>query len=214
MIALRNLLWLACVTGAAICQAPTATREMRSSAGHDAERGTSGEAYTASHQVRAALTLQLTKADAALGGSVFLEFSAKRGSAEVIVRVPLAGTQAPVEAHECTVAANGKRALRYTAGVDAANFMAFVPSAKPKEINLLLNRYLCLAMAVPFDCAGKPVSLPERWDGWQLAGMSRLKMTSAEPATLKTSPVIIAETTEPFTKAQCPQGPTDPAKPR
>ena len=200
-----KLLWFVVVCTANVVSAQ-ATREMRSSPGHDAELGTNGAAYTATHEVRAAMTLQLTTADAAQGGAVYLEFSAKRGSAEVLLRVPLAGSQnTPGEGRECTVAADGSRTLRFTAGVDTASFVTFAPAAKAKEIDLLLNRYLCRAQAAPFDCAGVPVSLPERWDGWQLAGRAQLKMTSGAPATLKISPIVIAETAERFDHARCLQ---------
>lgn len=197
-------LWWVVVMCAANVACAQVTREMRSSAGQDAERGTGGAAYTASHEVRAAMTLQLTTADAAQGGAVTLEFTAKRGTTDVLLRVPLAGTNAAQgEARECTVAADGNRSLRFTAGVEPANFMAFAPAAKAKEIDLLLNRYLCRALAAPFDCAGTAVSLPERWDGWKLAGTARLTMTSGAPAVLKTSPVVIAETADRFSNAQC-----------
>jgi len=122
----------------------------------------------------------------------------------VALRIPLSSTEDVYgESRSCKATPSGATEFTFTAGMDENNFLRFAAAEKKQEIRLLLNKYLCRAIAASFHCDGREVALPDDWTRWQLASSTALLLTSDAPAALTASPVSIEQNGRPFDSARC-----------
>ncbi len=178
-----------------------------SSAGHDAQRVVSSEGVAALRESVAEATLKLVKADGSQRGEVWLVVSAEASGANgarLTLKVPLSSTEdAYGESRACSVNKDGAREFTFTAGLDERNFVGFRAAGSDKQIKLLMNRYLCRALAAPFDCDGKKVELPEDWSRWRIGKSAEVSISSALPATLDLGMLALIPA-KAFNPASCP----------
>jgi hypothetical protein len=155
-------------------------------------------------EVFADVLAHLTKADATQRGELWLVVSADSAADHVQLRIPLSSTEdAYGESRSCTRAPDGSDALVFTAGRDEKNFVRFTPATSDKEFHLLLNKYLCRALAAAFHCGSRPVTLTVPWDQWRIARRTWLELSSDAPATLQLASSSILQTSTPFDDARC-----------
>jgi len=150
------------------------------------------------------LRARLTQADAAGRGELWLVLSAESGAhQQLTLRIPLSSTEdAYGESRSCT-AESGGDALTFTAGLDEANFVPFAPATGAKQFHLLLNKYLCRALAAPFHCGGRTVTLAGSWTSWRLGGRASLELSADRPAQLEVETSAIRATSVAFDRARC-----------
>ncbi len=183
------------------------TVELRASANHDAEKVVHAAGVPAAMETTVNTKATLLQADGSRRGELWLNISADADGASpahVTLRIPLSSTEDVYgESRSCKIGPGGAREFTFTAGMDENNFLRFAPAQKEQEIHLLLNKYLCRALAAPFHCDGQEVALPGDWSRWRLGSSVSLVLSSDAPASLAASPVIINQTDKPFNSARC-----------
>jgi hypothetical protein len=173
---------------------------------HDARTALHTDAHAPATEVFADLRAHLEKADPKQRGEVWLDVSAASDQtrARLTLRVPLANTgDVYGESRSCSIAPDGREELTFTAGMDEKNFMGFSPAGKDIGFHLLLNKYLCRALAAPFHCAGRTVTLPSAWSSWQFAESASLTLSADAPAKLDLSRSATLSSGASFDPAQC-----------
>jgi hypothetical protein len=71
------------------------------------------------------------------------------------------------------------------------------------DFHLLLNKYLCRALAAPFHCADRTVALPSVWSSWRVAEKASLTLSADAPARLQLSSAATNSNGIAFDPAQC-----------
>jgi hypothetical protein len=180
---------------------------LKSSAGHNAERSVETRGVAADVETEAVVQARLTQADGTHRGDAWLQISAEADGAEpahVMLRIPFSSTEDVYgESRSCKVQPSGAKELTFTAGMDEKNFLRFAAGKKTEEIRVLLNKYLCRALAAPFHCDGREVALPRDWSEWRLASSTSVLLTSDAPAALEVTPVEIEQSGQAFDAASC-----------
>jgi len=163
------------------------------------------DAQAPTTEVFADLRARLDQADLRQRGELWLDVSAAsdQSPARLTLRIPLANTgDVYGESRSCSIAPDGNPELTFTAGMDEKNFIGFSP-AGDLGFHLLLNKYLCRALAAPFHCVDRTVTLPAAWSSWQLASSSSLTLSADAPAKLELSSAATISSGVPFDPAQC-----------
>ncbi len=149
---------------------------LQSKGGVEAREAVKGAAVPALREAMAKASVRLVRAGAGRG-EVWLEVSARAEGQTLTLRVPLSSTEdAYGESRACVVKADGRREFVFSAGLDERNYAEFKVAEKDKAVELLGNKYLCRAMAAPFDCAGKAVQLTGDWSKWTLGEASAVTL--------------------------------------
>jgi hypothetical protein len=197
------------VLGGCVCvaQTPVAAkvREMRAAPGVEARMMFESEGFAPTTEVYADVLARFSRAEAAKGGELWLEVSASTAAGEhLTLRIPLANTgDAYGEERSCKAAGDGRDALVYTAGLDEKNFVDFAAAGKDKEFHLLLNKYLCRALAAPFHCGQRTVMLPGEWTLWRVAKHSGLVLSAGAVAAVQVLGASVMQTTTAFDRTRC-----------
>lgn len=131
-------------------------------------------------------------------------------SPRLIIELPLSSSgDAYGESRRCYVSREGALTFVFTAGLDEKNFMQFAPSEE-REFQFSLNKYLCRAMAAPFQCPtvfGGPttaVKLPSDMSKWVVGGYRSVELSSkAAQATAEISPIVLQSDGKPFDYGTC-----------
>ncbi|MDP9038126.1 MAG: hypothetical protein M3O02_02485 [Acidobacteriota bacterium] len=180
---------------------------LRSAGGHTTTQALRVVPLPATSNGTASLTVRLPTARRGTRGELWLVVAAEASgttAARITLRIPLSSTEDVYgESRSCTAGPGGARELTFTAGMDEENFADFAASAAPHAMHLLLNKYLCRALAAPFHCDGQEVRVPADWTRWSLAPSASLQLSSAAPATAIVSSVAIKSTGVPFDSARC-----------
>lgn len=183
-------------------------QRVRSGAG---VRAAGGAGVAALSEAEISVKVRLTAADGKRRGEVWLSVSGENetggagGVARLTMRIPLASTEDVYgESRKCVVGRDGVRAFVFTAGLDERNFVPFAVGAKVKTVRLLVNKYLCRALAAPFDCAGERVRLPGDWSKWRLGATSSVALSSAGPAEMAATAPQVMEINRAFDPGSCP----------
>ncbi len=185
--------------------AQTAATSLSSTPQHDAEALVFHGDLSPITEVFADFRAHLKQAYARQRGELWLLVSAKSSSspAQVVLRIPLANTgDVYGESRSCTAMADRSDLLTFTAGMDEKNFIDFAPAAQDQAFHLLLNKYLCRALAAPFHCGKRMVTLPE-WSSWHLAGDISMQLSADAPAQVSFSSVKATANSVPFDRARC-----------
>jgi hypothetical protein len=173
---------------------------------HDARTALPTGVHVPATEVFADLHVHLEQADPKQRGEVWLDVSAASDKlpARLTLRIPLANTgDVYGESRSCSIAPDGREELTFTAGMDEKNFMEFLPAGKDLGFHLLLNKYLCRALAAPFHCGGRTVTLPSAWSSWRMAESSSLTLSADAPAKLELSSAATVANGVRFDPAQC-----------
>lgn len=158
------------------------------------------------------LRAELTGVQTGAHGTAWLIVSAryvgKPASADkpssVTLRIPISSTEDVYgESRSCNARGDRSLGLTFTAGMDEQNFMRFDRSGEPHDFHLLLNKYLCRALASPFHCGSRAVSLPQDWAGWRIVSTMRVVTEPAASAGVHVDTLAIKTTATPFDRARC-----------
>jgi hypothetical protein len=156
-------------------------------------------------EVYAGLSARLSRADPSRRGELWLAVTADAGpSRHITLRIPLASTEdAYGESRSCTAAPGGGDLLTFTAGLDEDNFVRFASTDGDKQFHLLLNKYLCRALAAPFHCGDRDVRLPAAWASWRLGRRMSLQLSSDLPAQVEVVASALQPSRVAFDRARC-----------
>jgi hypothetical protein len=177
---------------------------LNSSIHHSAEEALPSAALSPRTEIYAGLRARLTWADGTGRGEVWLTvFAESSVHSHLTLRIPLSSTgDAYGESRSCTVTPAGDE-LTFTAGLDEGNFVPFAPAASAKQFHLLLNKYLCRALAAPFHCGGRTVTLTESWTSWRLGRAASIELSSDLPAQMEVETSAVQSTGIAFDRARC-----------
>jgi hypothetical protein len=184
------------------------TTELHSTRAHDAESKSQSTGVRATAESEVTLRGRLIQADASKRGELWLTISAETSTptpAHLTLRIPLSSTEDIYgESRSCKVIPGAPTEFTYSAGMDENNFLRFAPGVSEQPMQLLLNKYLCRALAAPFHCNGREVTLPSDWSQWRMARNVSLSLSSDAPATLRATSVLVKENGKPFEPTSCP----------
>jgi hypothetical protein len=122
----------------------------------------------------------------------------------VSLRIPLSSTEDVYgESRSCSARRDGSLDLVFTSGMDEKNFARFASSTASQNFHLLLNKYLCRALASPFHCGSRAVTLPQDWAAWRISHDMRISADPASSANLQLGNIQLQRTTIPFDRARC-----------
>ncbi len=173
---------------------------------HDAHTALHSDAHSPATEVFADLRAHLEQADPKQRGELWLDVAASsdQSPARLTLRIPLANTgDVYGESRSCSTAPDGSDELTFTAGMDEKNFMEFSPAGRDVGYHLLLNKYLCRALAAPFHCGGRMVTLRAAWSSWRLSESAALTLSADAPAKLELSSAATVSDGVQFDPAQC-----------
>lgn len=163
-------------------------------------------------EVWANVRARISRAETEAHGTVWLTLHASYTGAapapaaakHVSLRIPLSSTEDVYgESRSCSARSNGSVDLVFTAGIDEKNFVRFASSTDSQTFHLLVNKYLCRALASPFHCGSREITLPQDWAGWKVSSAMRVSAEPASSATLDLGRVELERTTIPFDRARC-----------
>lgn len=163
-------------------------------------------------EVWANVSARLKRVSAGAHGTVWLIVSADYAGAaaapgaptSLTIRIPLSSSEDLYgESRSCSARADGSLDLVFNAGLDEPNFIRFVSSTQSHDFHLMLNKYLCRALASPFHCAGHEVSVPQDWSGWRLSRALRVAADPASSTTIDLGSLDLQATRKPFDRARC-----------
>ncbi len=186
--------------------AQTAAHTLTATPQHDAQAAVFRGDLSPVSEIFLDFGAHLTQAAAKQRGELWLEVSAQNmaSHARMTLRIPLANTgDVYGESRSCTVGADGGDQLTFSAGMDEKNFIEFAAANHDSAFHLLLNKYLCRALAAPFHCGTRTVTLPRDWADWRLGGSTSLRLSADAPAQASFSGAKPVVSGVAFDRARC-----------
>jgi len=201
---------------------PVGTIELKPGGGWNGVGGTladAGKAIPASKSITAVANARLMNSTEELRqGAMDLNLTFQTGSsledkqdaaggAELVIRIPLSSSADPYgESRSCLVLDNGHTHFSYTAGLDEQNFVPFAPMARARDFQFPVNKYLCRALAAPFDCRRKgktrQTKLPSDMSQWKIRTVA-LNLHGPSAAKAEVSKLQLVSDNKPFDYATC-----------
>gem|GEM_PF-4577094 len=132
------------------------------------------------------------------------------GCPRLFINLPLSSAgDARGESRRCAISREGGVTFVFTAALDEKNFVPFAASESDREFRFSLNKYLCRAVAAPFECKGfigRPVEqkLPSDMDHWKVGSYSFVQLDSkGAPAKAEVSEIMLTSSGKPFDYKTC-----------
>ncbi len=158
------------------------------------------------------LSAELTRVPPGAHGTVWLIISARYAAgspshdaaSRVTLRIPISSTEDVYgESRSCSPRPDGSLDLVFTAGMDEKNFLRFASTRDAHRFHLLVNKYLCRALAAPFHCGRHAINLPQDWKRWRIEPTMHVIAEPVASAVIRIDSLALQRTATPFDRARC-----------